>query len=202
MSNLALALPTDRAVTTLLIHCAEILQQAFLTHRKSGWVWFEPALSYDNARLPEALIRAGMALSDRHLIASGIEALSWLAPLQITPAGHFRPVGNETFGRDYVLPAAYDQQPIEAAAMIDACWAAFDASGDTGWEDEAHRAYGWFFGRNTNGVPLAAANGGCYDGLQRDGVNRNQGAESILALQLANCAMKTRERGRSIPPVR
>lgn len=195
LSNL-LAATSDVGTHAALMQAVEPLRQALAAERKSGWIWFEPKLSYDNARLPEAMLRAGAALDDAGLIADGLEALKWLAGMQTAPEGYFRPVGNESFGLRYATPTLYEQQPIEAAAMIDACWAAFDASGDTFWEEEAHRAYGWFFGRNALGASLAAANGGCYDGLQRGGVNRNQGAESVLSLQLSHCAMKARERTR------
>ena len=58
--------------------------------------------------------------------------------------------------------------------------------------DEAERAYRWFLGANDLDLPLASTgDGGCFDGLMPTGLNRNQGAESILALQLANCAIST-----------
>ena len=84
----------------------------------------------------------------------------------------------------------FDQQPLEAQASIDACAAAFEATGDRRWVEEANRAYRWYLGANDLDLPLATAiDGGCFDGLQPDGLNRNHGSESILALQLASCAI-------------
>ena len=84
----------------------------------------------------------------------------------------------------------FDQQPLEAQATIDACAAAYHATGDARWVAEAQRAYRWYLGQNDLDLPLAStADGGCFDGLTPHGLNRNQGAESILALQLASCAM-------------
>ena len=78
---------------------------------------------------------------------------------------------------------------------MDACWAAFDVTGDGAWRTEANRAFAWFLGENDLSAPLAdAQTGGCFDGLGREGPNRNQGAESILSYQLALCAMRARER--------
>ena len=102
----------------------------------------------------------------------------------------FRAIGSESFGRAYAEPLPFDQQPLEAQASIDACRAAFDATGDRRWFDEAERAYHWFLGVNDLDLPLATAqDGGCFDGLMPHGLNRNQGAESIIALQLASCGI-------------
>jgi len=158
--------------------------------RRPDWQWFEVVLAYDNARLPEAMIRAGQALGRPDLIACGTQTLAWILAKQTSPEGRFRAVGSESFNRPYAEPLPYDQQPLEAQATIDACVAAWNATGEARWLDEAQRAYGWFLGANDLDLPLATAqDGGCFDGLMPTGLNRNQGAESILALQLANCAI-------------
>lgn len=163
--------------------------------RRPEWEWFEIVLAYDNARLPEALIRAGRALGRSDFVACGLSTLGWIVGQQTSPEGRFRAVGTESFGRPYADPMPFDQQPLEAQATIDACAAAFDATGDARWVDEAHRAYRWYLGQNDLDLPLAsAADGGCFDGLTPHGLNRNQGAESILALQLANCAISALSR--------
>ena len=158
--------------------------------RRPAWGWFEIVLAYDNARLPEAMIRAGMALGRGDLIACGIDTLDWILAKQTAPDGHFRAIGSESFGREYADPLPFDQQPLEAQATIDATCAAFEATGDARWIDEAHRAYHWFLGLNDLDLPLTSTqDGGCFDGLMPGGLNRNQGAESILALQLASCGI-------------
>ncbi|MFS0773533.1 glycosyltransferase [Sphingomonas sp. 1P08PE] len=167
--------------------------------RRPEWQWFEIVLAYDNARLPEGLIRAGQALGRDDLVRCGLQTLDWICGKQTSPEGRFRAVGTESFGRPYSEPLQFDQQPLEAQATVDACLAAHRATGDARWLDEAHRAYGWFLGANDLDLPLASpADGGCFDGLMPTGLNRNQGAESILALQLANCAISGLVR-RSLP---
>jgi hypothetical protein len=158
--------------------------------RRPEWEWFEIVLAYDNARLPEAMVRAGLALKRDDLVACGLETLDWIVGRQTSPEGRFRAVGTESFGRVYEDPLPFDQQPLEAQATVDACVAAYDATGDQRWFDEANRAYRWYLGQNDLDLPLATmADGGCFDGLMPAGLNRNQGAESILALQLASCAI-------------
>jgi hypothetical protein len=158
--------------------------------RRPEWEWFEIVLAYDNARLPEALLRAGAVLGRADLTACGLSTLEWIVARQTAPDGGFRAIGTESFGRPYAEPLPFDQQPLEAQATIDACVAAFDATRELRWAVEANRAYRWYLGQNDLGLPLASVqDGGCFDGLTPAGLNRNQGAESILALQLANCAI-------------
>ncbi len=168
----------------------ECLMRNYAAARRDGWEWFESELSYDNARLCEALLKAGQTLGDRAMIEVALATLDWLVGVQTGPRGSFRPVGSNGFGRPYAMPLAYDQQPLEAAATIDAAATAFAITGDARWERVARDAFGWFFGDNDGGIPLAdVATGGCYDGLMATGINRNQGAESILAVQLAAVTM-------------
>ena len=168
-------------------------QLMHLHHRyaRDGWNWFEPELAYDNARLPELLIRAGMALDEPAMVERGLETLRWLTLHQTSPRGMFRPVGCHGFCRPYAPPLAFDQQPIEAAATVDAACAAYEATGEIEWRQVAQAAFSWFFGDNDAGIPLAdVRDGGCFDGLMATGINRNQGAESILSLHLAALTMR------------
>jgi glycosyltransferase involved in cell wall biosynthesis len=159
---------------------------------ESDWIWFEDHLSYDNARLPEALIRFGMAFDDRRSVEMGLRTLGWLCAQQTAPNGVFRPIATEDFGKYRAAEGLFDQQPLEATATIDACLAALSAGGGARWAVEAERAYDWFFGANDLGVSLIdGEQGECFDGLTWAGANFNQGAESILSFQLATCAMQT-----------
>lgn len=184
----------------MLVRFGEELIALLEGARRPEWQWFEIVLAYDNARLPEALIRAGLALGRGDFTRVGLETLDWIVARQTSPEGRFRAIGTDSFGREYADPLPFDQQPLEAQATIDACVAAYHASDDPRWVDEALRAYRWYLGANDLGLPLATAqDGGCYDGLMPGGLNRNQGAESILALQLANCAISAlSKQGRTV----
>ncbi|HEY8932476.1 MAG TPA: hypothetical protein VIM44_04095, partial [Rariglobus sp.] len=122
--------------------------------------------------------------------AIGLKSLRWLADLQKTPAGHFRPVGSNGFYPRVGVRADFDQQPVEAQAMVSAALEAFRATRDPSWLREAKRAFEWFLGRNDLGLPLYDfSSGGCHDGLQADRINENQGAESSLAFLLSLAEM-------------
>jgi glycosyltransferase involved in cell wall biosynthesis len=155
------------------------------------WRWFETRLAYDNCRLSEAMIRAGLRLGRNDMTDCGIATLRWISNAQVAPAGHFRPVGSDSFGKERELPRPFDQQPVEIWAAIDACTAASVATGDPIWHVHAKRAYNWFSGSNDRGKIVGIpCTGSCHDGINPRGLNLNEGAESVLAYQLATCAMR------------
>ncbi|GLH69946.1 glycosyl transferase [Geothrix rubra] len=155
-----------------------------------NWPWFEPTATYDNARLSQALLLSGQHMPHPRALEIGLKSLGWLASVQKTQAGHFRPIGSDGFYERDGGHAYFDQQPVEAQAMVSACLEAFRATQDAGWSREAKRAFEWFLGRNDLGLPLYdSSTGGCGDGLHRDRVNENQGAESTLAFHLSLAEM-------------
>jgi len=159
-------------------------------HATEDWPWFETSATYDNARLCQALIANGKRTRHREALRIGLESLRWLVSLQTTQAGHFRPVGSDGFCHRDGARADFDQQPVEAQAMVSGCLEAWRATGDDFWRNEAQRAFEWFLGRNDLGVSLYdSTSGGCGDGLHRDRINENQGAESTLAFHLALAEM-------------
>ena len=149
------------------------------------WMWFEEGLAYDNARLSQALIVTGSALSAAHYTSAGLRSLRWLMTLQTSAAGVFQPVGSESFGTKRMLPRPFDQQPLEAAATISACFAAWRSGGDPAWKADAERAFDWFFGSNDLSLPLIdLETGSCRDGLHPDRANQNRGGESVVSYLL------------------
>ncbi|BCU75617.1 glycosyl transferase [Luteolibacter sp. LG18] len=159
-----------------------------------NWPWFETSATYDNARLSQALILSGCGIPDGEALEIGLESLRWLASIQKTQAGHFRPIGSNGFYIKDGARADFDQQPVEAQAMVSASLEAFRITGDPAWRGEAKRAFEWFLGRNDLGLPLYdSSSGGCSDGLHEARISENQGAESTLAFHLALAEMNQAE---------
>ncbi len=182
--------PEDRGATQSRTALSDRLYHLLMTAQTADWPWFEDRLAYDNARLPEALIRTGLATQDQKLIHAGLSSLRWLTAAQTAPAGHFRPIGSHGFLL-HRSSMPFDQQPLEATATIAACAAAHDAEPEGAWPDEAAKAFGWFLGANDLGLPLVdIAAGICCDGLHPDRVNQNSGAESVLAWLMALADMR------------
>jgi glycosyltransferase involved in cell wall biosynthesis len=156
-----------------------------------GWTWFEEGLTYDNAKLAHALIVSGRATGQRRVYERGIEALRWLVNVQTSHNGKLRPIGSNGFYKRNGARADFDQQPIEAQTTVSACLAAYRATADAWWYEQAQRAFDWFLGWNDLGLELyARQTGGCRDGLHADRSNENQGAESMLAFLLSLAEMR------------
>jgi hypothetical protein len=153
---------------------------------EEDWPWFEHALSYVNAKMSHALILSGQWMERQDMIEAGLKSLEWLGRVQTSEDGYFSPVGSEGGYRRGGQMARFDQQPIEAQAMVSACAQAHRLTGEGRWLEEARRAFEWFLGRNDLGLSLYDFNtGGCRDGLHPDRVNANEGAESTLAWLLS-----------------
>jgi glycosyltransferase involved in cell wall biosynthesis len=184
--------PGDRAALSASDALANRLLVSYRSHRSDDWKWFENGLAYSNARLPQALIRAGMRAANEEMVLAGLEALDWLVTLQRCDAkGHFVPIGSQGFYTKGSEKARFDQQPVEASAVVSAALQAYRATGKGRWRKEAWSAFNWFLGDNDLQIALYdPTTGGCRDGLHPDRANENQGAESTLSFLLALLEMR------------
>ena len=167
------------------------LMKAYQSASGPDWSWFEDSLTYDNARLPHALILSGRWTNQPKVLAVGLKALEWLVEKQSAETGCFQPIGSDGFYPRDGVRARFDQQPIEAQATVAACLEAFQCTKDDLWFSHAFRAFEWFLGRNDLGTSLYDPHtGGCRDGLHVYRANQNQGAESTLAFLLSLTEMR------------
>jgi hypothetical protein len=172
--------PRATRARALLSDAAELLL-GLGADAPSAWAWPEPRLSYANAAVPDALMAAGHVLGRPELVDRGLALLGWLLDRE-TRAGHLSvtPVGGA--GPDDAGPG-FDQQPIEVAALADACARAASLTAEPAWTEGVRMAGAWFDGANDAGTAMwDPTTGGGYDGLRPDGPNLNQGTESTLAL--------------------
>ena len=148
-----------------------------------AWRWPEPRLHYANAALAEALLAAGAALGRDEVVDDGRAMLGWLLARE-TLDGHLSPTPVGGAGPGDVAPG-FDQQPIEVAALADACARARAVTGDDSWARGVDLAVRWFDGDNDAATPMwDPASGAGFDGLEPGGANRNRGAESTIAAVL------------------
>lgn len=164
---------------------AEIFLQEFHANSTQDWPWFMPVLTYANARLPHALLHAGQLLQNNALLDAGVTALNHLNDvcfqyeyLSLVGCNGWYPRGGDC--------AEFDQQPIDAGAMVEANLVAYDITKQQQYFDFAIRAMDWFYGNNIVKTPLYdARSGGCHDGINVAGINANEGAESTLVYLMA-----------------
>jgi glycosyltransferase involved in cell wall biosynthesis len=187
--------PGDRAALSAADAIANRLLNSYRAVHSAEWNWFENSLAYSNARLPQALIRAGMRSANNEMVSAGLAALDWLSKIQRCDLkGHFVPIGSHGFYSKKGEKARFDQQPIEACAAVSACLQAYRATGDDRWRKEAWAAFNWFLGDNDLQIALYdSSTGGCRDGLHPDRANENQGAESTLSFLMALLEMRKLE---------
>jgi hypothetical protein len=198
----------DRRVGQVREQLAGRLLKLYQNNRADEWRWYEKSLTYCNAALPHALLTCGQGIPNSDMSEAGLESLSWLADLQRADetGGHFVPIGSNGFYQRGGERARFDQQPVEAQAMVSACLEAHRITGDKSWYKEARCAFDWFLGRNDLDLPIYdPTTGGCRDGLHPDRPNENQGAESSLAylqavleLRLAETTSASVETGESV----
>jgi glycosyltransferase involved in cell wall biosynthesis len=184
--------PGDRAIQNARNALANRLLDIYERSHSETWHWFEKSLAYSNARLPQALILAGGRSNNKKMIAAGIESLQWLIAAQhCGDPETFVPIGSSGCFTEGAEKARFDQQPVEACGTISACLEAHRLTRDERWNDEAHRVFKWFLGKNDLQAPLYdPTTGGCKDGLHPDRVNENQGAESTLSFLMALLEMQ------------
>lgn len=185
------SLSGDSQMKRLRLDLAQRLFELHRAHCTPEWCWFEPFLSYANAKLPHAMLMAGHWTGNGQWRDAGLDSLRWLMQQQVGEGGVYEPVGSERIWKQGESKPRFDQQPIEAHASCSACLEAYRITSDPFWMKEAQRTFQWFLGRNHLNVLLYdSQTGGCRDGLHPDRVNENQGAESTLAFMLSLLEMR------------
>ncbi|MCC5830094.1 MAG: glycosyltransferase family 4 protein [Phycisphaeraceae bacterium] len=172
----------DTNIRRMRSNLAYRLHEMFKRVGDDQWPWCEDIVTYDNAKLPHALILSGQWIPDHEMLQQGLRSLAWLVDLQLGPDGMVSLIGNNGWLRRDGSRAKFDQQAVDAMALIEACAEAFRATRDAIWIRRARKFLYWFLGNNdTRSVLYDYQTGGCRDGLHNDGPNLNQGAESTLA---------------------
>jgi len=168
------------------------IYELFKNNASEDWQWCENTATYANAILPHALIVAGKWMPNPEMHDMGIKALEWLLKVQTSPEGHLSIIGNDGWFDKNGNRSIFDQQPVEVKSLISACLEVYNETGEKKWFEESERCLSWFLGQNDLQLPVCDyKTGGCGDGLERQGVNGNQGAESTLAWIISLINMHT-----------
>jgi glycosyltransferase involved in cell wall biosynthesis len=176
----------DRKMKRHRKEIANKLFEMYCQNAQDDWPWIENIVAYDNGKIPQALLMSGQWLQRRDMVEAGLQSLEWLLKIQTNEKGHLTPIGNNGWYPKGGEIARFDQQPLEAQSILEACIEAFKVTQDNKWINEARRCLEWFLGRNDLNLAIYDyKTGGCSDGLSATGKGRNQGAESTLAWLLS-----------------
>jgi hypothetical protein len=180
------------APQTALEKCVEQNLGCYRRYQRVDWKWFDATMTYDPGRFPLAMLLAFKATGNAECRAVGLESLDFLLKVCSSPDGRqLRPVGNKGWYPEAGTPALFDQQPIDAASIVEACLAAARITGQKKYAFNASKAFEWFLGNNLEGVAIYdPVSGGCRDGLTITGANANEGGESTIMYVIARCGLE------------
>ena len=175
-----------------LERCVNQNLDCYRRHSSAKWKWFDATMTYDPGRFPLAMLLAYEATGNIECRESGLASLDFLLKVSCSPDGRqLRPVGNQGWYPEHGRPAQFDQQPIDAASIVEACVAAARITGRKQYTDCAIKAFAWFLGNNLKGVAIYdPSSGGCHDGLTIAGANVNEGGESTIMYLIARCNLE------------
>ncbi|MGD6806273.1 MAG: glycosyltransferase [Candidatus Bathyarchaeia archaeon] len=189
------AILPDVAIKEAAEKLADNLTKHLQDESKDEWHWFEPHLTYDNARMPQALFAAYSMTKESKYLAAAEESMDFLLKTQMID-NVYVPIGNDGWYKRGGNRAIYDQQPLEPSAMVDAAIEAYYATDNKHYLEVANTAFEWFMGKNSRGIMVYnPETAGCYDGLAPEKVNYNQGAESSICYLLARLKLEEVKHG-------
>jgi hypothetical protein len=179
-----------KIITNLVDELAARLHMQYGIVKGVDWHWFEDSITYGNAMLPWALLKASRLTGRTDFKETAKESLDFLASKTFAAVGCFKPIGSHGWLHRNGKPALYDEQPIEACETLLAFLEAYRVLGDKAYLYQATLCYQWYLGKNSLGVSLIdPQTGGCYDGIHASGLNLNQGSESIISYSIAHLVM-------------
>jgi hypothetical protein len=181
------------AAKAALDECVEEELACYHRHCRADWEWFDTTMTYDTGRFPLAMLLAFEVTGKVECRKVGLESLNFLLKVCFSLDGkQLRPVGNQGWYPQGGTPAQFDQQPVDAASIVDACITAARITGEKKYAVSASKAFTWFLGNNLTGAAIYdPVSGGCRDGLTATGANPNEGGESTIMYLIARCSMET-----------
>lgn len=170
-----------------LFHAKKILK-LYKTNKTDGWHWFEDFITYSNAIIPLAMLKAGTKFKNEEMIETARESFLWLNKI-CHEKGYPAPIGSFGWYRKNEKKAIFDQQVVDAADMVLFASSYYQYTHEKKYLEIALEWMNWFYGNNVQNKSMISQNGGIYDGITEEGVNENQGAESLVMYLLAYLAI-------------
>jgi glycosyltransferase involved in cell wall biosynthesis len=166
------------------------LTDLFTKNSHPHWRWFETQLTYSNSILSEALLIGFLATKRKNYFAIAKKTLDFLIGKTFIK-GMYMPIGQNGWYSMHGKRSYFDQQPEDAATMVQTLAKMYQVSGEEKYYHFLHQTFLWFLGENPLGqLVYDTSSGGCYDGIGKRSINLNQGAESTISFLLARLTLE------------
>jgi hypothetical protein len=157
------------------------LVENYKEYNDNNWHWFENSMTYSNSMLPLSLISAYKILKKEIFLDIAHESMGFLGSIMFKN-GYFKPIGCNGWYKKGQEPAEFDEQPIEACETLLLYTSYYEIVNERQYLDNAVKCFNWYMGINSKRIKLLDKDiGACYDGLNENGVNYNQGSESLIS---------------------
>jgi hypothetical protein len=161
------------------------LVDQYKEHKSEDWHWFEDYITYGNSFFPWSLMKAFDILGTIIFLETAKESMEFLESITLKE-DYFKPIGCNGWLMKGKEPAEYDEQPIEACETLLAYLEFYDITKEKKYLENAEKCFHWYKGHNSKGVSLIdTVTGAIYDGLNENGLNLNQGSESLVSYGIA-----------------
>lgn len=171
---------------------ADRLTQMYRHEADENWKWFEDSLTYGNSLLPEAILCAYVATENPVYKKIALDSFDFLIS-KIFSDSRIRVITNKGWQKKNKSTnvTVGGEQPIDVAYTIMALEKFYEVFDNRKYLHKARIAFEWFLGNNHLGnMVYNPCTGGCYDGVEAEAMNLNQGAESTLGYLLARLSME------------
>jgi hypothetical protein len=186
MSSYLKRFPKDNMSKQLMYELTYKLINTYNTEKTDDWRWFENILTYDNAIMPLSIFHAAEIFNDREILDVAVESSAFLDSVTLK-SGHLRPVGSNGWFPRGKVRANFAQQSIDVMGMVLMFFKAYEVRKDKKYLDKMFKSYMWYMGKNDLEISVYDyESGGCYDGLEEYGINKNQGAESTISYLISH----------------
>ncbi|MGV8813540.1 MAG: glycosyltransferase [Gelidibacter sp.] len=176
---------SDKSIKELSEKLVQKLLRYYEVTSDQDWNWYEDYLTYANSVLPEAMMYAYLILGNKKYKEIAEVTFDFLlsqyfmkGKIQVIPnKGWFHKRNERTF---------FGEQPIEVAYTMFTLELFYQVTQKIKYKEQLQIAFSWFLGNNhLTQIMYNPVNGGSYDGLEKESININQGAESTVCFLLA-----------------
>jgi hypothetical protein len=176
-------------IKQLITNLADDLVSKYRGVSDQKWKWFEDYLTYGNSVLPQAMLYAHLATGSELFKTIAQTSFDFLLSV-IFKKDQIKVISNQGWHVKGKSVNQFGEQPIDVAYTVMVLDLFYVVFRDKKYLDKMTVAVNWFLGKNhLQQIIYNPCTGGCYDGLEENQVNLNQGAESTVSYLLSRLTL-------------